>query len=91
MIVREVVLTWFIIDGFFLLVFGSMLRHLLKAEGSMWPCVTLVLHSRDLGVGGGKPCGEMERALAAEAGSMSLSLKSGSPQFPHGFHHLSQL
>lgn len=78
-------------NRFLLLVVGTLLRHLLKAEGSVWSCVMLVYHSRAPGVSGGKLCSEMERALAAEAGSMSLSLQSGSPPFPHDSHHLSQL
>lgn len=35
-----------------------------------------VLPFKGSGVHGGEPCGEMERALAARAGSMSLSPKS---------------
>lgn len=65
------------IDGFFVLVVGTLLRPLLKAEGSVRSCVMLVCHSRAPGVSGGQPCGEMERALAPEAGSMRLALKSG--------------
>lgn len=71
------ILTWFVIDGVFLLVVGTLLSHLLKAEGSVWSCVMLGYHSRAPGVSGDKLCGEMERAQATEAGSMSLSLKSG--------------
>lgn len=45
--------------------------------GSSWPHAMLLTHnSRDLWVGRGKLCGEMERALAVEIKSMSLSLKS---------------
>lgn len=56
-----------------LLVSGTEFRHLLQAGGSGGLCVMMVTHHlRDLG--GGKICAETERALAAEARSMSLPL-----------------
>lgn len=69
-------LPWLAVDGFILLVFGTLLTLLQAGAGGVQSAVCdggLSIQGTS-GVAGGKPCGEMERDLVAEAGSMNLSL-----------------